>query len=514
MNSPVRALLGAAVGAILVLVAHPATRPAIFAVFRPLPQGRLVGLLERPHLPSPTDLDTAAAYLHAGAERIEAKRPLAPNELKTLLVLARRGETAEPDNPFWPIAQFALEGGEGRLALQAWGRASRCKRYNDHQRRAVIADVGRIAERVGDTQAWMYAAVASRRSDALLQRVRKDALQVVRLLRSTDARVEFAYETIRNGAMIRDGSETLDLGRIGIAMIEAAPYPPDAIPAGKSPIARLYIAKTGLTAELRKRGRAADAAYCDRQFRINDSWAAFASVERPDRRFQALALAAILAATLPGALIATSILGSVIWIFGTRIGKLAEQSHRYNGSGLAATSLTLLIVAAFFGSLPVGLAAGACALVPAFSPNRPKRYAGDSLGPLHVLVVATMAFLLIGATVLATVARSLPGTLLPDLGRYGALLGDADRWGALAVVVLGASALVAPAWAYVRRYPTTGIAARTYRQLGRGIVVPAVLLAVFASPLSLAADRWLGDSLSRIAQNEQNAYNPRGLGGE
>ena len=277
--------------------------------FRPLPVGGMADLLVQPVRRTPTDLDSAAAYLHTGAERLEADRKLTGNEVRTLLALARRGEVAEPDNPFWPLSIFVFREGRGDVAMRAWTRASRCKRYNDHQRDRLLRDVDRIAQKVGDTQGWMYAAVADLRSDALLQRIRKSALSTLKRLDRSSERLDYAYETIRNGAMIRDGSERLDLGRIGIAMIEAAPYPPDVIPAGKSPIARLYIAKTGLTAELRKQGRIGDAAYCDRQFRINDSWTAFASVERPDRRSQALSLAAVLVSALPGALIAASLGG-------------------------------------------------------------------------------------------------------------------------------------------------------------------------------------------------------------
>ena len=483
------------------------------SAFLPLPEAGIAGLLERPRPRRPTDIDSAAVYLHAGAARLELGRGLNSNEYRTLLALGRRGELAEPDNPFWPLSMYIFQRGEGRSAREAWSRASRCKRYNDHQRALLIADVERLASEVGDTQGWMYAAVASRRSDDLLQQVRKTAIENLKKLSAPQERLEFAYEMIRNGAMIRDGSERLSLGRIGIAMIEAAPYPPDVIPAGKSPIARLYIAKTGLTAELRKRGRSADAAFCDRQFRTNDSWAAFQSVERPDRRFQLLALAAVLVASLPGALIATSVVGGLIWLFGRRAEALAEHSHRFHGSGLSAMALSLLLVGTLLGYVLVGFAAGACALVPAMSPERPKRYAGESLGPLHILVVATMVFVLAAALVVAAIARSLPGSLLPDLGPPGAILGDGARWGAITVVVLGASALVAPAWAYVRRYPTPKIAARTYRDLGRGVALVALVFGLLASPLSLAADRWLGNSLAKIALNEQNAYNPRGLAG-
>ena len=483
----------------------------MLAAFRPLPEGGVSGILLRPRLRPPNDLDTAAEFLHRGAERLEADRRLSNREIGTLLTLARRGEIAEPDNPFWPMSTFVFHDGKGEIARKAWGRASRCKRYNDHQRHRILSDVDLIAAKVGDTQGWMYAAVAPLRSDAILQRIRKNALAALRGFQKPLERLDFAYETIRNGAMIRDGSERLDLGRIGIAIIEAAPYPPNAIPGGKSPIARLYIAKTSLTAELRKRGRVAEAAFCDRQFRTNDSWAAFTSVERPERRFQALALASVYAATLPGGLTAVALAGGALWIIGLRLGVLAHHSHVYRGPGVAATSLALLIAGFTLGYLPIGLAAGLCALVPAFSPERPKRYSGQSLGPLHVLVVSSMGIIFALTLVVATVSRTLPGSFLPQFGRSGALLGDGPRWGAIGVVVLGASALVAPAWAYVRRYPTTEIAAKTYRGLGRGIAIPALVLAVIASPLSLAADRWLGNSLAKIVQNEQYAYNPRGL---
>ena len=357
----------------------------------------------------------------------------------------------------------------------------------------------------------MYAAIATERSDAMVQLFRRMAIRVMQRMRSPEERLEFAYETIRNGALVRDGSERLSLGQVGIEMIEAAPYPASVLPAGKkSPIARLYIAKTSFTATLRAAGRVADAAYCDRQFRTNDSWEAFRSVESPQERFDALAVAAVYAATLPGALLVSAFVGGVILLLGRRIGRIAYASHRFHGSGLAAASLTSLLAGAVLGTPLVGLAAGACALVPALSPHRPKRFGGETLGPLHVLVVGTMSVVVIVSLVVAAVARTLSGTLLSQFGPFGALLGDGRRWMSLALVTFGASALAPPAWAYVRRYSTPAVAARTYRDMGRLILYVSLALAILACPLALAADRWLGGSLAEIALNEQNAYRPLG----
>ena len=428
-----------------------------------------------------------------------------------MLAIAAQGEAREPDNPFWPMAAFYFGGGEGRAALDAWRRASRCKRFYDHQRGDLLRDRDRIVAHVGDAQGWIYAAIAPQRSSAMIEGIRKTALRTLRRIEPESKHTEFAFETIRNGALIRDGAERLALGQAGIDMIEVATYPSRMVdPARGSKILRLYVAKTTFTRRLRDGHRPADARFCDTQFRTNDSWQAFRDITDPDARFNALAIGAVQADTLPGALLATSMAGGVIWAFGRRLGRLSRIDSRFRGSGLTACSLGLLVTGILLGYPWVGLAAGGCALVPGLHPERSRRFDGGSLGPLHVLIVGCLALAFVVGLTLAAVARSLPGTLLGRLDGLGMALGDARRWAALAVVVLGASALAPPAWAFVRRYPTPTLAAHTYTMMGKSIALVGLALAVVSAPVSLAVDRWLGTSLAEIALNEQNAYSPAG----
>ncbi len=503
-----RAMLGAAVGALLVLLARHETRPGLLAALAPVPENAISKVLAHRGLDRPDNPDAAAAYLHAGAERLQGGSSLGADERRTLLEIARRGEERERENPFWTLALAVFQGSPRSAVAEAWRRASRGTRYFDHQRPGLLADVKRCG-RGGDVQAWAYVAVAPRRSAAMIRQIRACALRQMRLARSEGQRTELAYETIRIGAMIRDGSERLSLGREGIEMIEEATYPPGLLPAGSgSATRRLWIAKTTLTRHLRDAGRAADATYCDRQFQKNDATVALTDVADPEDRFNAFAIGAVFADALPGAFLVVSIFGLLVWLFSRRLAGIAHGSNRFHGSGLALGALLLLSVGAWAGYPWIGLAAGFCALVPAASPERPRRFDGDPLGPLHALVVMTVGVVLVGSIVLASVARSLPGRLLPELGGYGAVLGGFGRWVALGVAVLGASAFVAPAWAVVRRFPTPALAAHTYRILGRNMAIIGLAAAIFASPVAFAVDRWLGNDLAEIALNEQNAYGP------
>lgn len=502
-----RALVGGAFGALLVLLANPLTRPGLLAPFRPLPRGGLPALVARPTLAKPTDVIKGAAYLHEGAGRIVKHSPLKPAETESLIAICKEGARNEPDNSFWPMARFVFLGGSGRDALAAWQTASNCRVYNDHQSQTIEADRNRIAGFSGGIQAWIYAAVAPTRSSSMAKVIVDTAQKTLKRANSID----FAYQTIRNGAMLRDGSRRLALGIYGIALIEGATYPPDVT--GPPSPKRLWVAKTDLTGKLRRSQKVAEAAFCDRQFRINDSWQAFRDVEDPEGRFRTLSIAASIVDALPGALLAASIAGGLVWLFGLRVGKLAQNMNRFRGPGLTACSLSLLGVAAFLGYPIVGMAAGVCALVPALAPEKPRHYDDSYLGPLHAFVVGSlMVGLLIGVG-LAAIARSLPGQILPDQGAVGGWLGDAPRLGAFVIVLLGASALVAPGWAIVRRFGTPAMAEVTYKGLGRGTALAGLTLAILFSPVSLAFDRLLGDHLGKIALNEQVYYNPNDTGG-
>lgn len=503
-----RALLGASTGAILVLLASPQTRPYLTVVLLPASRESLNALLARPPLQRPRDLDSGASYLHEGAERLQSGGVLSGDERRTLLNIARLGEARESDNPFWPLSIAVFRHGDDRASRAAWRRASRCHRYFDHQRAFLADDLRRIAQG-GAVQAWMFAAVAPTRSAAMILQIETIAPRLLRSARTEDERMEIAVETIRNGAMIRDGSERLSLGREGIAMIERATYPPNLIRPGKgSSTLRLWIAKTALTRDLRASGRAADAAYCDRQFRKNDASLAFADVANPDGRFNALAMTAIFADTAPGALLVLASMGVLIWLFGKRTEALARNNSRFQGSGLTACAFTLLSGGLACGYPTIGITAGLCALIPAIGPERPRRFDGKSLGPLHELIVACLALALGTSILLALTARSLPGRILPRLGDVGVVVSAGSRWAAIGIVMLGASAFIPPAWAIVRRFSTLALAAYTFKKLGRLTAWGALALVIVTSPVCLALNHWIGNELAEIALNEQNAYAP------
>ncbi|RYG27169.1 hypothetical protein EON82_00490 [bacterium] len=460
----------------------------------------------RPPLAKPTDLVTAAAYLHAGAERIIRGPVLRRDEVTSLLAITTAGARQEPDNAFWSMAEFVFRGGTSKEALKAWSAASRCRLYNDHQSQALEQDRIRIASHYGGVQAWIYAAIGPQRSESLARLLLSNAQRAQKKSKSID----LAYQTIRNGAMLRDGSRRLSLGMHGISLIESATYPPE-LQSEASP-RRLWVAKTDLTGKLRRAGRVTEASFCDRQFRINDSWQAFRDVEDPAGRLMTLSVAASIVDALPGGLLTAAVAGAIVWLFSLRVAKVAEYSDRFRGPGLTACSLALLVCAAGLGYPGVGLATGVCALVPALSPERPRRYDGSPLGPLHAFAVGSMVTALMAGVALTAVARSLPGQVLPSQGTWGAFLGDPRRLAAFIVVILGGSALIAPAWATVRRLGTPAVAATTYGSLGRGLALVSLLFAIVASPISVAVDRILGDHLGKIVLNEQVYYNPSDSG--
>lgn len=500
-----RTVVGAAVGSLFVLLAHPATRPGLITPFRPYPKDGLDGLLVRPSLPPPSDLKSAAAFLVVGAERVLAGPALKPNERATLLALAQRGRQNDPDNAFWSQAEFVFRDGAGPSATSAWRAGGAARLYNDYQNTPLVQDRDRVAGWVGDVQAWIFSAIRGRRSPAMAQ---ASALVVRRMMRrSPDLNVRFW--TIQNGALLRDGGRSLEIGRYGMEMIERAPLPPDL--AAVSTPKRVWVAKTELTARLRRAGRAADAAYCDRQFRINDSYQALRDLDKPTDRFRALSISAAMVASAPGGLLIAALAGLAVWIFGLRVENVAEQREKFRGPGLTACSLTLLTVGAALGYPVAALSAAACALVPAIGTDRPRPYTGQLLGPLYEFTVGSLCLLLVVGVTLIAIARSLPGQILSSQGDLGAWLGDWHRLGAILLLVLGASALIGPGWGVVRRFATPRIAGETYLRLGRGVTMVGIGLAIVASPISLILDRWIGDHLAKIALNEQVYYNPSDL---
>src|ERR1044072_3434979 len=158
-----RALLGAALGAALTLLVHPASQPYLLSAFL-TPTHRV----EARQTGIPSNLAELSDWMLAIGDRYARRNPPQPTELQNALIAAKQGEKLDQGNAFWPqmIAALEHELGHPEEAKKAWLRASYQTRWNDYQTSALLADQQRLTHDFGAEQSWQYAYVFNQRSPA------------------------------------------------------------------------------------------------------------------------------------------------------------------------------------------------------------------------------------------------------------------------------------------------------------------------------------------------------------
>ena len=105
-------LLGALVGAAVMLLAYPASRPFYLGAVLPSSLDRSLAstaaLARGARLPNSRTLDGQAMWFSLAAGRILKNRPLNARELETVEALMAAAGRLEPGNAFWLQADSAL----------------------------------------------------------------------------------------------------------------------------------------------------------------------------------------------------------------------------------------------------------------------------------------------------------------------------------------------------------------------------------------------------------------------
>ena len=128
MTLPGRIWLGSVVGALLVLLIHPATRPVLIDAFQVRAQGvpMVTSPLTPAQLPDPVTPTLAALWMHTGLRALDAGAALDDDRWLTLVEIAQAEGDREPGNTFWRLAeaQFQEQLGNPEAAIRALRRAA------------------------------------------------------------------------------------------------------------------------------------------------------------------------------------------------------------------------------------------------------------------------------------------------------------------------------------------------------------------------------------------------------
>lgn len=511
MNVWARVAIGAALGALTTLLLHPVSRPRLFGALgnwgmsaeaRKSPE--LVVNLDR--LPEPKSVADASVWMEAGARRIIARRPTLSKEWESFVQTARAGALQEPDNALWPQmeAVFRLAQGRKSEAWALWREASRRARWDDGQTHRLES----FAVRLGQAHhegGWVWIPAYGRRSTSVARAIEWFARDLVRSTGLTAAPdLELRYATVMNGRLMREGARSIKVGEVALAVVELGSYPSNLM--SISSPKKLLIARADLFHALRAQGWTLRADETDRAFRDNDGWFGFPNSEEAESNAQGAGMLVLLS-NLWGTITASvAVLGGLLVILGRIVGRGGTPQPSPAPVVISSVVACALAWFATHAVLPsMLLLASILGLL--LTPANIRTRASVHLGYLHSLALFITGLGLSLAVAVAVIANTTAGVeSLPYLGWASELLVDQRAAVALAVVVLCVVIGMSPAFALVHRFSTLQIVARSSEQMGRAMILGALIALIVGAPPALYTDRILGTRLAELVNNEPVHY--------
>ncbi|MCW5937924.1 MAG: hypothetical protein KIT11_11535 [Fimbriimonadaceae bacterium] len=506
MNPAGRAFLGALFGALLVLLAHPSSRPFLLPRLSDPEDTFLKSSIDLPEnlakLSAPDTHQEAALWLQVGCERIEAGT-LSTDEALLLAEVAQEGVEAEPDNAFWRQmeAVFAARSVGDATSKRAWTLASRAVSWNDHQTERLTRLVSGLAQSSGTKLAWHVALATSVRRSTAAKTVYEYGID--RLHRPGATTLD-RYEALRNGVLLREGGRSAASSRFGARLVEAAAL--GGAKAEPSPKASAK-ARGDLYKQLADSGKRDEAATAVSAFEANDAWFALVDNETARRTAPDLGLLSMASANLARALLLSGLLGLAVLALGALCQVPAAQVALGFPGAPAIGVVGGALVFWWTGlALPAIWLTVALASLAVFS-DRQRVGPMPKLGQLHRLFLGLMAVASIVAVFGAVVSASAPLRALQPWASVPPLLANDPRLSVTGLsITFGLVVFSAAAAGYLGRFVGARYLPQCLGAYGATLAVLGFVGAVVAAPLCVAWDLALTARLERILQNESNDY--------
>ncbi len=513
MNWAARAVVGAFIGALAVLLIHPHSRPFLLSEsFLPGVASAERNLRTLPEniakISIPSNLDEAALWLQIASEQELASRRLTVDDAITCAEIADKAQATEPDNAFWAQMRsvFVREGlvedeKRRQTTLESWYKASQATRWDDEQVQRLTRLVRDLDAIGGASLSWHAAVGYWSKSTAIARRL---LLHSRTLAAENPSDLDLRVANIRNGALIRDGARSVQAAASGASMVDLA--------AGSAglPVGPERAREETRGVLLKQLGESNPETM--RQIRLildaNNAWNATVPVDQAADRAVAMTRAAVLTDLLPGCLMACSVLGLTIFLLGWALQKLpvwrqvlGSRAAVWIGMafGLLVFMLSRLVFPAVWTMVAVSLFC--------ISPDRLR--SGEPTG-LGVVYRGTLVFLALGVGTALGVHLVEHSVAVALVGSGAAIPGPANPVAEvpLQLCLLGLSMVLAtaPAWGFFYRFPATDVLPKSLKLFGAYLAAGSVTVAVVAAPLCMALDLSLRKNLTEMLLNEPNHY--------
>lgn len=507
MTPRARVGIGFLVGALLVLLLHPISRPhfaltiwqsgpSLVASQSPLFRANLK------QVPPPrTDVEAAYYLLLACEQYLSLGDSIRPEEALFAYQTALSQADRESDNAFWATmaAVFAPDVARKREALR---RAASATRYDDRQSARLQQMLDALRAEYGGTMMWQPLVASLDRSEAPARALRRATRRV---LRDPALSVQTQFDLILIGNLLREGGRSVRVAMHGVRLMEEATAPQfiDQAPS-RSAVLRSRAVFTERLSSL-------DLSSVERSnmlFLQADSWENVMTRRAMQENMARNGWLALMVSSLPSALLhgwAVSLLICILGLAFSRwsgTGRLLEVPWpplaglflgliAFQFTRLLWPSLWIVLFIAFF----------------LFKPDRVRSRDPKELRPAHRLVIALGGVAFLGfwtafALGLSPAAHALyPMLAVPTEYRSGSslLLG-------LALLMMSLLLFTIPCYGWINRERLASLLPLTLQELSYRLFAISSCLIVLITPICLVIELRYTDRMVRFMQNEPTLY--------
>ena len=522
MSPSLRAFFGALIGALIVLLVHPASRPYMTSGLWFLGGSEYLresdALTEGTGtLPEPDSLEASALWLVVACAQHNTHDSLTPDKYLLLIEVAQQANDQDADNAFWyqVEAAFQWELGNRDSARRAWHSASLSARWDDYQAQRLERVVDSLRREDGQRLAWHYALAISRKSSSAGQAILAFG-RTIRAEPSQASDLDLMFDTLVNGALLREGGRMYATSAYGLQLVNAATVDPLNL---GSPLAQedsltpreVLLLRERFLSELSDRGETSKAALATDEFKKVDAWQALIEVRDVDRNRRNLTLASILTSAGSGALLAVGLLSALLLLATIALERAGLLRAIFQPPvapilGVVAGGLVFYSTGLIFPAIWATVALASFS----FKHDSASKQVAQKTGRPFELIVTGLAVLFSAASTVFVVGLSTPAqylgktTSFPDFAGPGSPM-LADLAG-LSAMIVSLVLVTAPVWGYIRRVEPHVLAPIAIKRFFLASCLGCLTLGVIIMPISIRADHGLSDTLEKVLQNEPGYY--------
>lgn len=520
MTPLARGVLGACLGGLFVILAHPVSRSVTLLpfknhqVFETIEQQALVH--QSDNLPAPNGDVELAFWCQIAGEQVVKGPGLSVEEQRSLKTLLDStigiGTQRRRDNAYWyqMASVVARQVGDGPGAVRYWMQGGKCSGWNDLQSERLQRASELVTNYLGMTPAWTYAWLRYDRSETYSELITSHSRWLLDYAEThPDQELNIRMANLENGSLVRSQAHSIKMVLCGANLVEEACHSADIRRMTKvASVKKLFTAQIDFLALLRKNGRSQDASQADLAFQNNDAWMALTPESPAETNTNWLATEGAFLAALPAGLLMGAIAGMMWWGLGrwlmrVDVGRVSYRKFVEPALAGGLIVLTYLLTRVAFLAFSIG----ACSLFLLYTPSNLRRARLSTLGPMFdALLIFVVVLFVASCLTLGLAFHPAHELVLADSNKGLYELTRPQAAMSYFTLTLCLVMLMSPIWAHIKRLPSLWVFALTNRALGKALFFTNLIALAICVPAYILVNARLSKDLREIMLNEPLHY--------